>query len=140
MTRQYYGIEDLGLTAGQRNTLVELLKGLGRDNQHKQPNYRNHWRIRLDNKAVIFEGNFDDEDWTIQNIKAKLASVFGIDPGTITHDLVDSNYGPVVTFSRNGARLRMVAFGGLLASWFESWMKVLAYLKANTLDWEEIIE
>jgi hypothetical protein len=136
MARQYYGIEDLGLTAGQQQTLVDALKQLG-DNQSVYPNFRNHWRVRLDGEAVIFEGRFDDSDWTVDSLKNKLANVLGIAPALISDSNQATQYGPVVTFSWSGDKLRLIAFGGLLATWEESHDAVLAYLAANSVEWKE---
>lgn len=135
MSRQYYGIEDLGLTNGQRQTLVDVLKQVG-DNQSPYPNYRNHWRVRLDGKAVIFEGKFNDSDWTVDSIKNRLANIFGVDPATVSDSQQSSQYGPVVTYSHSGDKLRLIAFGGLLASWAESWEKVKLFLRNNQAEWE----
>jgi len=136
MSRQYYGIEVLNLTTAQKNTLLGVLQSLGRDNQHPQPCMRNHWRIRPDNNAIIFEGNFDDEHWTAEAIKTRLSAALAVSAGLVTHTTTQSQYGPVVTFTRTTARLRLVAFGGLLASWGESWTAVQAYLKANQAAWD----
>lgn len=135
MTRQYFGIEALNLTAGQRATLVAALQGLGRNNAHPQPSHRNHWRIRPDNLAVIFEADFNDDEWTVAGLKARLAAIFGIDPALVTTAVAQTVYGPVVTFTRTSDRLRLVAFGGLLATWAESRAAAVAYLKANAAAW-----
>jgi hypothetical protein len=138
MSRQYYGIESLSLTVAQRQTLVDALQALGRNNQHPQPSHRNHWRVRPDALAVIFEGDFDDAHWTIEALTARLAAAFAVDGATISHTQAGSAYGPVVTFARPAGtpRLRMVAFGGLLATWAASHDAVLAYLAANNSTWE----
>jgi len=120
----------------QRDMLFAALKGLGRNNLHPKPNYRNHWRIRLDGKAMIFEGDFNDEDWTVDSMTNWLSQVFEVNPHTISASLASTGYGPMATFIRNGAKMRMIAFGGLLTSWQESHLKALAYLKANKLEWE----
>jgi hypothetical protein len=136
MSTQYYGIEDLGMTAAQRQTLITALKDLG-DNQSKYPNHRNHWRVRPDNQAVIFEGKFNDADWTVESIKNKLANIFNVDPATVGDSQQSTQYGPVVTYSRAGDKLRLIAFGGLLASWKDSHDQVLTYLANNHDEWEE---
>ena len=136
MSRQYYGIEDLGLTNNQRQTLIAALRDLG-DNQSKYPNYRNHWRTRIDNRAIIFEGKFNDDEWNAESIKNKLANIFNVDPDLIEANSQTTQYGPVVTFSRSGDKLRLIAFGGLLATWKESHNQVKAYLAENKTDWEE---
>lgn len=136
MSLQYYGIEDLALTVNQRQTLIDALKQIG-DNQAIYPNWRNHWRVRNDNKAVIFEGRFNDEDWTVDMMKNRLANIFGISPAIIDATTTQTQYGPMVTFGAGGTdRMRMIAFGGLLATWEQSHDAVLSYLANNSAEWE----
>jgi hypothetical protein len=135
MSRQYYGIEALNLTAAQRGTLVDALKQLGRDNQATNPCNRNHWRVRPDNLAVLFEANWDTSDWTVEGIKTRLANLFGIDPSLVTATTQQTAYGPLVTFTRTTDRLRMIAFGGLSVTYAESHAAVLQYLAANRAAW-----
>jgi len=137
MSRQYYGIENLGLTAAQKNTLVQALQGLG-DNTNPNPSRRNHWRIRLDNNAVIFEASFNDDDWTVEGIKNKIATILGVNASLVTSATAQTPYGPVVTYTRTTDRLRLVAFGGLLATYTDSQNAVLAYLFANAAAWGEV--
>jgi hypothetical protein len=113
------------------------LRALG-SNTHPNPCMRNHWRVRLDNQAVIFEANFNDEDWTVATIRQRLANIFGVNVTLVTANTTTTAYGPVVTISYSGtARLRMIAFGGLLATWAQSHDLVLAYLAANKAAWGE---
>jgi len=136
MSRQYYGIEDLALTQAQRETLIDALKKVGKP-RSLQPAYFNHWRVRNDNKAVIFEGRFDDDEWTVETVTNRLANIFGVNPAIITTNTNQTQYGPVVTFSAGGTdRIRMIAFGGLLATWEESHDLVLQYLANNIEDWD----
>ena len=133
--RAYIGIEDIGLTAAQRQMLIDALKVLG-PRAHPQPSHLCHWRVRLDGKAAIFEADFGPGEVTIDGIKARLAAIFGIDPATISHTVAQTAYGPLVTFSRNGDRLRMVQFGGANPTWEESWKAATAYLAANISAWD----
>lgn len=137
MSRQYYGVENLGLTDAQRDVLAEALRQLGANN-HPSPSRRNHWRVRLDGQVVIFEGLFNDSDWTALTIRQYLADIYGIDPATINYATTSTAYGPVVTYSRPAGtpRLRLIAFGGLLATWEQSHDQVLSYLAANRAAWE----
>lgn len=138
MTRQYYGIEALSLTTAQKQTLVDALKLLGRNSLHPNPCYRNHWRVRLDNNAVIFEGDFDDSNWTVISIRDRLAAIFNVAANLITSSTASTAYGPVVTYTyASQQRIRMIAFGGLLATWTQSHDAVLAYLRANLAAWEQ---
>jgi hypothetical protein len=135
MSRQYYGIEDIALTQAQRETLIDALKKIGKP-RSLQPAYFNHWRVRNDNKAVIFEGRFDDDEWTVDTVVNRLAHIFNVDPAIISTSVNQTQYGPVVTFSAGGTdRMRMIAFGGLLATWEESHDLVSQYLAANSGDW-----
>lgn len=90
----------------------------------------------MDNKAVIFEGKFNDSDWTVDNIKNKLANIFGVNPATIKDSAQSTQYGPMVMYSRSGEKLRLISFGGLLASWSESHDKVILFLRNNAAEWE----
>lgn len=133
--RRYIGIEDLGMTAGQRQTLVAALTQLGRNNLDPNPCNRNHRRVRLDGMAVIFEADWRTEDWTAESVTQYLADVFGVDPATISHSIDHTALGPVVTFSRNGDKLRVIVFGGGAAPYALSLATVLGYLAANAADW-----
>lgn len=132
MWHGYFLIEDLGLTSAQRDTLVNFLKTLG-DNNASQPAHRNHRRVRLDNKATIFEARFKENNLTIQKFKNKLAEIFSVDASSITYSTSNS----FVTFSRNGDRLLMKLFGGTSATWEESRLECLAYLSNNLDQWKE---
>ena len=132
--RFYIGIENLGLTVTQRNTLVDELQRLG-SQDYPNPCLNNHWRVRLDLQAVIFEAFFEEELWTIEQIKQRLATIFGINVSLITHTITSTVYGPVVTFTRTVARLRMVVFGGTSATYDESHSAVLDYLAVNKTAW-----
>ncbi|MDD5220390.1 MAG: hypothetical protein PHV11_07480, partial [Candidatus Bipolaricaulis sp.] len=132
-----YGVEALALNAGQIATLATALQALGA-NDHPSPMHRNHWRIRLDGKAAIYHGDWGAEDWTITAMKARLGSIFGVDPASIGHALTTPSFSgggrstTVVTFSRGGTDyLRMCEFGGMGASLIDGNAEVLAYLAAN---------
>ncbi len=130
MWHGYMLIEDLGLTANQRQTLFDYLKSLG-DNEAPMPAHRNHWRIRLDNKAMIYEAMFVEATLTIQNVKNKLAEIFNVDVNTINHSI---NNG-FVTFNRSGDKLLMKLFAETISTREESRQECLAYLHENLIDW-----
>lgn len=139
----YFGIESLNLTAGQRNTLVAELQQLGTRNNGDAPNLRNHWRVRLDNLAVIFEAAFDTDSITIDAIKARLATIFNVAVGTISHNVVDNAAGKVVTFIQGGQnRIRMVCFGMTVADTWPSLeisrAAARAYIDANAAAWGNV--
>lgn len=137
--RCYFGIENLNLTAQQKNTLITGLQVLGVSNQSQYPNERNHWRVRPDNNAVIFEALFDEDTLTIDAIKQRLATIFNVDMATISHSTSQhATYGLVVTFIHaTQQKLRMVAFGhnGGWGSHEISHAAADAYLIANAVAW-----
>jgi len=140
MSHCYIGIENLNLNVTQRTTLINGLKQLG-DNLNPQPCHRNHWRIRLDNQAVIFEALFEDDTISIQAVKNWLANIFGVAVGTISHSVNNQSFAggstPVVTFTRTGTNyLRLAQFGGVGATWEQSRQEVLGYLALNRAAWE----
>lgn len=139
MTHCYFGIENINLTNGQRSTLVTGLQSLAINNNDPQPCNRNHWRIRTDNNAVIFEAEFDEDTLTIAAIKQRLADIFSVAVGTITHSTSQSAYGLVVTFIQGGQnKVRSVAFGHNGSAWgtyADSKAAILAYLLANAVAW-----
>lgn len=136
----YLGIENLALTTNQRNTLVTGLQGLGQANAGGNPAQRNHWRIRTDNQAAIFEALFNEDNISIAAIKQRLATIFNINVSLINHSVQQTAYGLLVTFSRSGTdRLRMIAFGHDGSSWPTrsiSGDSARAYLAANATLWE----
>jgi hypothetical protein len=144
MAHVYFGAINLALTATQRNQLVTALRALGRNNNDPQPAYRNHWRTRLDNEAVIFEAEFDENTISIQAFKDRLAAIFGVSAATITHatslQTFASKQTAVVTFSRSStAYLRVALFGydgTTWPSWAESRIECGAYLASNAAAWE----
>lgn len=132
----YFYIEALNLTAGQRDTLVEQLKLIGRRDQDGNPKNRNHWRVRPDNLAVIFEAWFDEDHLTAVALRNRLAAIFGVAQASITYATNQTAYGPLVTYTYNStARLRVGVFGGVSASYAESRAACLAYLAANAGTW-----
>lgn len=136
----YFGIENLNLTNPQRALLVDGLKTIG-DNTSPYPNFRNHWRVRLDNNAVIFEASFDEDNLTIAAIKARLATIFGVAVGTISHSSSqNATYGLIITFTHSAQqKIRMVAFGHNGSAWGtieQSRTAAKAYLTANAAQWE----
>jgi len=132
-----YGIENLALPAQQKALLVDALRALGR-NADPAPCRRNHWRVRLDEEAVIWHAAWDVSDWTIATMKARLAAIFGVAVGTITASTQSTQYGPVVTFGRSGTNyLRAIVFGGVDCTWEQSHAAALAYLRDYAEQWEE---
>lgn len=135
----YFGIENLNLTNPQRTTIINGLQAIGVNNADPQPANRNHWRVRSDNNAIIFEALFDEDTLTIAAIKQRLATIFSVTVGTISHSTTQSAYGLVVTFTHSAQqKIRMVAFGhdgSAWGTWADSNASVRAYLLANAAAW-----
>lgn len=140
----YFGIENLAMTNGQRNTLFAELVALGREDLSPHPNRRMQYRARLDNQAGIFEAVFDETQLTIEAVKSRLATIFGVSVASITHTVTTPTLGgvasTVITFTRTGTDyLRMAGFGlsgGVWPSWEQSRLAAIAYLAANSAAWE----
>ena len=136
MSRLFVGIELLTMTAAMKQTLVSALQKLGRQSG-PNPCEIMHWRIRLDNEAVILEAEFSTDDVSLPRMATRLEQLYNLSPGAVTYTTASTVYGPVVTFKTGTTnRFRMVCFGGLDASYGESHAAVLAYLAANKTAWE----
>lgn len=135
----YFYVENLGLAQAQKDTLVAELKTIGKRDSDNNPRYRNHWRVRLDNEAVIFEGVFDDANLSAVGVRNRLAAIFGVANTSITYATTQTAFGPTVVYTYNAiARLRVGVFGGLTATYQESQAQVLAYLAANMAAWDAV--
>jgi len=133
----YVYVERLNLTDQQTADLIEGLKSLGRANDSPYPNLRNHWRIRADHNAAIFEAEWSNDTVTAEAVKNRLATLFGVNPNLVTYTTTQTPYGPAVTYRyQNQNRVRFGVFGGMSATWVESWLACVAYLIANRLLWE----
>ena len=134
--RGYFYIQDLGMTATQRQTLVDVLKAWGLRNLSLYPNERNHWAVRPDGLAVIFEAVFDSDNLTVLWFRTKLAEIFNVSVTTITATTTSTIYGPLALFKYNTVnKLRMGIFGGVDATWEESHTAVLQFLADNQDTW-----
>lgn len=138
----YFGIENLALSANQKAQLVNALKALG-PAKHQRPCMLNHWRIRLDNDAAIFEALFDDSKITVQAFKSLLGAIFGINPSLVSSSnssqAFDGHSTLVITFTYNAVSYLRVALFGYAGGWpvyEESHLEVLGYLKMNQVAWE----
>lgn len=135
----YFGIENIALTAPQKATLVQALQALG-PLSDPQPAELMHWRVRLDNDAVIFRARFQDGALTVANLRNYLANVFGVPVAQVSAATTQQTFAarpsPIVTLSYQATpRLRVALFGGTTATTAESNSEVLAYLAANAAAW-----
>jgi len=138
----YYAVLNVSLNGTQKAQLVAALQNFG---LHADPNpiNNNHWRIRTDQNALIFHGNFDESEWSVASMKAWLGSIFGVPVSSIGHRTESRSYSEagntlVVTFTYLGTdRLQMIVFGGVGASRERGHLEALGYLKANAEAWGE---
>lgn len=135
--RNYYiGVESLSLTTLQKAQLLDAIKQLGA-NTDPRPASRNHWRVRLDNNAVIFHALFDEDLLTVAVISQQLATLFSVPVIQVTATTATNIYGQSATFVYLAVnRLLIQVFGGVTATSAESRAQVLAYLAANSAAWE----
>lgn len=141
-THIYMGAENLNLNDAQRAALIIELRALGPSRDREtQPARLNHWRARLDGQAAIFEANFNEDALNVETFKRRLGDKLGVSWATIAASTQIVHFAggntPVVTFSRTGTNyLRVALFGGIGATWEESRLECLGYLKANAAEWE----
>lgn len=136
MTHAYIGIEALTMTAALKQTLVQALKALGRQDG-PQPCRINHSRTRPDNNALILEAEWNEDEVTAAALARRLETLYGLAAGAVSQAVTQTPYGPMVTFKTGTTnRLRLVVFGGLEADWPTSREACLAYLAANRAAWE----
>ena len=137
----YMAVENLNLNQAQAVELWQAIKAKGEANDSKYPQFRNHWRLNLDNSKGIFEALFNQDNMTIEWFKAALGGIFNIDPDTIDSSNHSATFvtriTPIVIFSRGGTNyVRFAVFGGADATWQQSRVEVLGYLAANSDEWE----
>ena len=77
MIHLYWAIEDIALTPALRQTLIAALQALGNKGGDR-PCHITHWRVRLDNKAILLESLWDEDELTIANMKGRLGALFGV--------------------------------------------------------------
>ncbi len=134
--RGYFYIEDLALTVQQLQTLIDVFKAWGLRNTSVHPHERNHWRVRLDGKAVIFEAVFDADNLTVLWVRTKLAEIFSVPVANITATTTSTDYGPLLTIKYNNVdRLRVGIFAGLAGTWPQSRAAAAHFLQDNSAGW-----
>jgi len=141
VSKLYWYVERINLTDAQRTTLVDGLKTLAPNLGRSQPADRNHWRVRLDGNAAIFEADWDDAMITVVAVRNRLASLFGVSQASVTYTTstptILSRPSEVATYSYGGQqRMRFGVFGGRDASWGESLAEAREYLRQNAAAWE----
>lgn len=138
----YIGIENIALTAPQKQTLITALRALGPADD-PQPAELMHMRPRLDNDAAIFRARFQDADLTTATLRQYLANVFNVAVAQVTAATATTTFktlpSPVVTITFSATqRMRFVLFGGTGATTQQSNDEVIAYLIVNAVAWGDV--
>jgi hypothetical protein len=133
----YFYAENVNLTAPQQETIVNAIKTWGKRDLDPNPRHRNHWRIRLDNKAVIFEAWVNDDNLTVLSLRTRLANMFGVALAQVTGSVTTNTYGQLVSITyASQVRLRVGVFGGVAADYYTSQAKVKQFLIDNKATWD----
>lgn len=140
--RAYFGVVNIALNDTRRDQFIDALKALGANNLDPNPAFRNHWRVRTDRQAVIFEAKYNTESLTVAALKVWLANVFSISPDAIDAVTQANAYGIMATFSRLGVDYVRIQFFGWNGGWptyEESQDAALTYLAANAAAWGDVV-
>ena len=133
----YLAIEDIDLTDEQRASILAAFRALGPGND-PQPARLLHSRTSLDGSKAIFSANFNEDNLTVAKVKSFLADAVGVDPGIIDDTTQQTARGPLVTYSVAAVdKIRFLVFESVGSTWEASRLQVLAYLKANAIEWGE---
>lgn len=141
MTRAiYYLLENINLTGAERDAFFALNEQEGADNESPYPNLRNHWRTRLDDEAMIFEGDFPQLN--VGRIVSLMNQAIGGNNGFLPDPTGEYGFTAVIRSGPPGAQdlCRFIIFGGISATWDESHEVVLQYLSDNLAAWEDVPE
>jgi hypothetical protein len=134
----YFYIENLGLNAQHKQTLVAALQSWGLHNNAPNPKDRNHWRVRPDGEAMIFEAVFDANNLTVSSLQARLANLYGVNAAQIGVSTSQNQYGDVATFSYNNVdRLRVGVFAGRQAGYAASQAAARQFITDFAGAWQE---
>lgn len=138
----YFAIQDLTLTAGQRQTLRDAILSKYRTEQppSDRPDENVHFAMSADGTIVIFDCLINEDNLTVATFRQFLANTFSVATGSIGTAVQQVSYGgydsPVVTFSYNSVdRLRVAVFGGVGVTVEESRAAAQSYMAANPADW-----
>jgi hypothetical protein len=134
----YFYIENLGLNAQQKQTLVAYLHGLGLWNDADNPRDRNHWAVRPDGEALIFEAVFDTDHLTVDSLRTRLANIFNVSENLLGVSTSQNKYGDLVVFRYNNVdRLRLGVFAGRQAGYQESQLAASQFKVDFAGQWNE---
>ena len=142
MIQLYFVAERLATSSANWTQLQGIFEDMGTSGS-KFPAWNNHKRARLDGDAVIYESQFEPGEVSGLKFRQLLADEFGVDIGDIDQVITQEDYagiGTVVwTYSYNAVERFIVRrFGGGPATWEQSRLECLGYLKVNQAAWEPV--
>lgn len=141
MKHCYFVVERQNISIANWDVLKALFEAMG---QHGSPfpMYNNHWRIRLDGDAVIYESNFDTTEVSVEAFKQLLADEFGVDVSEIEDEQSVVVYGDYETnvwqfiYPIAGQDRFKVERFGRGGDWEMSRNECLGYLALFRNEWE----
>ena len=109
--------------------LIVQRPGIG---ESGQPAYINHRRT-IDVNTILAEARFNTDYLTADQLKANLALMLEVDVGTITCTTTSPSYGGGTSTMHQlihdeTDQFNVIIFGGIGATWSESWSEVVGYL------------
>lgn len=131
----YIGIENMNLSGGQVDILLDELKSIGPDSSYLfsqfLPERVCHWYASGD--LTILEALFNENNLTITKFKERLGEILTIDPDVIGHTIIEEDYAgygtDAVVFESAGTDyFRFLLFGGTDTAWMESGDECRGYL------------
>lgn len=146
MAHIYFGVKrTAAMTAPQWQTLLNLIETGSPSQDTVNSENRFQTRYNLLGDAAIYEALFDDADITLERIRQRLVSAFGVADArvTVTTSLVrlTTRNSLVGAFRLDGTiYFRATIFGrnadGQGVTWEESRLECVAYLAANAAEWD----
>ena len=151
MWRGYFCCKRLNIGIGNWTQLKGIFEGMGTQKETDEPSdspvsnfpaYINHWRERLDGDAVIYESQFEPGEVSGLKFRQLLADEFGVDIQDIDQEITQDDYagyGTTVWTYSYGVLERFIVrrFGGGPATWEQSRLETLGYLKLYAAEWGE---
>lgn len=132
----YILVTTLDLSSGQKNSIRNLIKGLGRQNTGSA-NGRNQYRESLDGLQAIAESEFSDDDLSVESMRSALAPIIPGSPNSVEHSVSQDGGDDVHTYSRVGTDyITIRVYAGYGSSWKDSRQAASDYLILNSTNWE----
>ena len=142
MWHGYFVIEQLAdLPDEDWEKILSTANGLG-PAVDGQPCNLNHWRQRLDGRAVLYEALFTEQRISEGQWKVLIGAMLGVPPPQmeLARDVASyaGNSTDETTYSHDGDEFATIRwFAGMGAPWMDSGDECRGYLKLHQAQWEE---